>query len=206
MRRKSKKRGKTKRKQSGGVNPGNIITNENKNKYLGRLVKIKTLIPNNKTDEYGMYFLQGFADNNNIFRIMTPFRGDLDGYDNSVILKPIKLYGLFDRENILIKVPNTIDNLDSNIFPNLVELVTGSGLSKSMEPNNILTRGRMRTRKRQLALTEHPVETHVLPIDSHKRSINPRPLNSSVILNTNDGPITVDVPIELMELISSYVR
>jgi hypothetical protein len=190
------------------VNPGNIITNENKNRYLGRLVKITELYEDNtKTDGNNSHFLKDLSKNL-IFRIQTPFRDD-DYYLNSYVkIKPIKHYNydMIGRDEMFIEVPDTIDDIDYITFPYVVELVTGSGLSERMRSDNILTKSRERGRRRRLAVTEHPAETSALPIHSHIRSSNPWSFNSSVIVNTINGPVEVELPMEVMRIIGRYLE
>lgn len=191
------------------VNPGNIITNENKNRYLGRLVKITELYPDNtKTDGNTTHFLKDISEEKIIFRIQTPFREDDYYLDKYVKIKPIKYYNwdMLGRDELYIEIPDTIDDIDYLSYPYVVELVTGSGLSKSMRSENMLNKSRIRTRRRRLALTEHPAETSVLPLNYHIRSTNPLSFNSSVILNTEEGQVEVELPQEIMEIISKYVE
>jgi hypothetical protein len=48
------------------VNPGNIITNENKNRYLGRLVKVTELYSDNtKTDGNTTHFFKRYIRRKN---------------------------------------------------------------------------------------------------------------------------------------------
>lgn len=191
------------------VNPANIITNENKNRHLGRLVKIIELYPDNtKTDANNLHFLKDMSNKNIIFRIQTPFREDNFYLDDYVKIKPIKYYtyDMIGREELFIKLPDTIDDINYMLFPYVVELVTGSGLSENMRSENILNRSRVRTRRRRLALTEHPAETSVIPLHTHIRSQNPLAFNSSVIVNTDDGPEEIELPEEVMRIISRYVE
>ncbi len=191
------------------VNPRNIITNENKNRYLGRLVKITELYPDNtKTDGDTTHFLKDISEEKIIFRIQTPFREDDYYLDKYVKIKPIKYYNwdMLGRDELYIEIPDTIDDINYMLFPYVVELVTGSGLSENMRSENILNRSRVRTRRRRLALTEHPAETSVLPLNYHIRSQNPLAFNSSVIVNTDDGPEEIELPEEVMRIISRYVE
>ena len=190
------------------VNPGNIITNQNKNRYLGRLVKITELYPSNETDGYGDHFLKDLSEQNLIFRIQTPFREDGYYLNDFVKIKPIRNYtfDMIGRNEIFIKIPDTTNDINYMLFPYVVELVTGSGLSENMRSENILHRNRVRSRRRRLALTEHPAETSVLPLNYHIRSQNPLPFNSSVILNTEEGQIEVELPLEIMENIARYIE
>ena len=190
------------------VNPGNIITNENKNRYLGRLVKITELYEDNtKTDGNNLHFLKDLSKNL-IFRIQTPIRDD-DYYLNSYVkIKPIKHYNydMIGSDEMFIEVPDTFDDIDYITFPYVVELVTGSGLSERMRSDNILTKYRERGRRRRLAVTEHPAETSALPIHSHIRSSNPWSFNSSVIVNTINGQVEVELPMEVMRIIGRYLE
>jgi hypothetical protein len=173
------------------VNPGNIITNENKNRYLGRLVKITELYPDNtKTDGDTTHFLKDISEEKIIFRIQTPFKTDGYYLDKYVKIKPIKYYNwdMLGRDELFIEIPDTIDDINYMLFPYVVELVTGSGLSENMRSENMLNKSR------------------ILPLNYHIRSTNPLSFNSSVILNTKEGQIEVELPQEIMEIISKYVK
>ena len=101
------------------VNPGNIITNQNKNRYLGRLVKITELYPSNKTDGFGDYFLKDLSEQNLIFRIQTPFREDEDYLNDYVKIKPVRNYNfdMIGRNEIFIGIPDTINDINYMLFP-----------------------------------------------------------------------------------------
>ena len=153
-------------------------------------------------------FLKDISEEKIIFRIQTPFREDDYYLDKYVKIKPIKYYNwdMLGRDELYIEIPDTIDDIDYLSYPYVVELVTGSGLSKSMRSENMLNKSRIRTRRRRLALTEHPAVTSVLPLNYHIRSTNPLSFNSSVILNTEEGQVEVELPQEIMEIISKYVE
>ena len=212
--RKSKR--KSMKKQYGGIDPRDIITTENRDMHIGRLVQIKLTgnqqqVPGGgPTDIYGDHFIYELVDKT--FKIVdsNPFRRyALD--DNFVALEPIHDYNnFFDMNNaeILVRIPSTFSA--AVLYPNnyIVKLLSGSGIS------NIFTRGNINRstaarqdfrRRRGLALTEHPAETAVIPSHFARRATNPMPFDASVTVNTLDGPVEVEIPTNVMEIIRGYM-
>ena len=146
-----------------------------------------------------------------IFKISTPFRSHAGAAfnDDYVVLIPIdKNIEGYVIDELFVRIPNNMDEVFNNQFSNLVELMTGSGVSQMLTRDNIrrLNRNaRDRRRRRQLALTEPQWVTDILPLHSDRRATNPRPLDASVTIDTDDGPVNIDVPQDLLNLIAENV-
>ena len=194
---------KTKKKQYGGISPHDVITTENRDRHIGRFVKIILLDNTNDTDLFGSYFVRELVDHT--FKIINsnPFREfTLD--DNFIALESV---GNDYDEEILLNIPSRLLDILYN-KPYLVKLITGSNISSMFTIDNItrLNEGaRDRRRRRRLTLTEHPAETSTLPLYSDRRSDNPLPFSSTVTLNTINGPLDVNIPLELLKIIASHI-
>ena len=198
------------KKQYGGIDPRDIITTENRDMHIGRLVQIKMNRHNTETDIFGNYFIRELVDKT--FKIIdsNPFRQyALD--DDFVALEPIHDYNNFFDMNdadILVDIPSTFSATALRDNDHIVKLLSGSGISNIFTRGNInrSTAARQDFRRRKgLALTEHPAETVVIPSHSVRRATNPMPFDASVIINTLDGPIQVEVPLNVMEVIRSFM-
>jgi hypothetical protein len=229
-RRKSRKksRRKSKRKQSGGINPANIITTQNKNNYIGRLVKIKEIIPNIETeflDEYNMRETLWKIERPDLNFVMDqrrvavthaqhfglPVPGWVTNRDHIILSTEDDRYNeAAGYYNTILSIPNNMDEIYNNQFDYLIELVTDTGVSEMLTRDNIrrLNRNaRDRRRLRQLALTEARIDTERSRLDLHstQRVTNPTAFNATITINTMDGPTEVEVPEEIMEIIASYI-
>ena len=224
-RRKSKR--KSRRKQSGGINPANIITTQNKNNYIGRLVKIKEIIPNLET----AYLAEGFNIREMLWKIGQPDPGllavqrryaytllhdfgiPIPGWvtnSDHVVLSIADDDDDDEYSDVILSIPNNIDEIYNNQFDFFIELVTDTGVSEMLTRDNItrLNRNaRDRRRLRQLALTEARIDTERSRLDLHsrQRAPDPTPFDATITINTMDGPTEVEVPVEIMEIISSYI-
>ena len=198
------------KKQYGGIDPRDIITTENRDMHIGRLVQIKMNRDNTETDIFGNYFIRELVDKT--FKIIdsNPFRQyTLD--DNFVALNPIHDYNNFFDMNdadILVDIPSTFSATALRDNDHIVKLLSGSGISNIFTRDNINRSTAARkdfVRRKGLALTEHPAETAVIPSHSVRRATNPMPFDASVIINTLDGPVEVEVPKNVMEVIRSFM-
>ena len=198
------------KKQYGGIDPRDIITTENRDMHIGRLVQIKMNRDNTETDIFGNYFIRELVDKT--FKIIdsNPFRQyTLD--DNFVALNPIHDYNNFFDMNdadILVDIPSNFSATALRDNDHIVKLLSGSGISNIFTRDNINRSTAARkdfVRRKGLALTEHPAETAVIPSHSVRRATNPMPFDASVIINTLDGPVEVEVPKNVMEVIRSFM-
>ena len=198
------------KKQYGGIDPRDIITTENRDMHIGRLVQIKMNRDNTETDIFGNYFIRELVDKT--FKIIdsNPFRQyTLD--DNFVALNPIHDYNNFFDTNdadILVDIPSNFSATALRDNDHIVKLLSGSGISNIFTRDNINRSTAARkdfVRRKGLALTEHPAETAVIPSHSVRRATNPMPFDASVIINTLDGPVEVEVPKNVMEVIRSFM-
>ena len=199
---------KSMKKQYGGIDPRDIITTENRDMNVGRLVQIKMNKNIRETDIFGNYFIDELIGKT--FKIIgnNPFR-QYTLNDNFIALEPIHDYNNFFDMNdadILLDIPSNFLDIGNSNY--IVKLLSGSGISNIFTRDNINRSTAARqdfVRRKGLALTEHPAETAVIPSHLARRATNPMPFDASVIVNTLDGPIQVELPPNVMEVISSFM-
>ena len=193
------------KKQYGGIHPSDIITTENRDMHIGRLVQIKIIRQNTHTDLFGNHFTPDLV--NKTFKIIDSHHyGQYATDDNFVALEPIHDYNHFfdmDNEPLLITIPSNF--IDIRNIPYIVKLISFRNIFTRDNINRSTAARQDFRRRKGLALTEHPAETEVIPSHSARRATNPMPFDASVIINTKDGPLQVQVPENIMKKIKEYM-
>jgi len=109
-------RKRTRRKQKGGLNKNQIITTENRDRYVGREIEIIPIhaFDNNLIDDSGGEFISTFMTNT--CKIAYTDEGDIDYYGDNIINVSIDIHeasGIGD--GFILRVPRNLQELEDDL-------------------------------------------------------------------------------------------
>ena len=174
----TKRRGKrTKKKQCGGVRFSDIITGENKNKFIGREVEIKRIRsiipPEYETDQTGHYMIDNLVNKPGYIQDeLVHVRGELPGTLLVVYYPHIEPNG----GNVELHIPGDIRHLSQNLLDQQDDLTYIVNLRRPRGPDlfnraELLSTAGENKRMNALNPTRKPFSHGYTPPGSLKESI-----------------------------------